>query len=173
MAHTFSTIMSVLTMLGQGLIVLLLINLFFIKKKDLTKFFAKHAMFFSFIVSLIAVLGSLTYSDIIGYDPCKLCWFQRIFIYPIALITGMAYWKKEKAIRLYAVVLAAIGGLIALYHYLLQVGIVQGGECSVVGYSAGCSARFSLNFGYISIPMMALTACAMILTFFYIQKKAE
>ncbi|MCR4328271.1 MAG: disulfide oxidoreductase [Patescibacteria group bacterium] len=123
----------------------------------------KKALWIAFSAAVIATLGSLTYSDIIGYEPCKLCWFQRIFMYPQVILLGIALFKKEKAILDYSLSLAVIGGIIAAYHYLLQVGVAPAVPCSAVGYSAACSQRFVLQYGYITIPMMAVSAFALII----------
>jgi len=173
MAHYLNTILALLTIGGQILIVLLILSILSKNKNQLTALVTKHAILFSFVIALSAMLGSLTYSEIIGYDPCKLCWIQRIFIYPLVFMLGIAYWKKHSMIRIYAMTFSAIAGIIALYQYLLQIGFVKTTACDVVGYSVSCSQRFTMNFGYITIPMMALTTCALIFTFFYVQKKSE
>ncbi len=116
----------------------------------------------SFLVALIAMSGSLFYSDVAGYNPCKMCWFQRIFMYPLVPIFGLAIGKKDKNIHEYGVVMSVIGGAIAAYHYLLQRGLVRELSCSVVGYSASCSDNFGMTFGYITIPMMAFSAFLLI-----------
>ena len=115
--------------------------------------------------------GSLIYSDVIGYEPCKLCWFQRIFMYPQVFLLALALWKKDKNIIDYTALLSIFGAIIAGYHYLLQLGIAPDLSCGAVGYSVSCAQRFVMNFGYITLPLMAFTAFLMILTFFFIEKK--
>src|SRR3989344_4546628 len=95
----------------------------------------EQALFYGFIVALAATLGSLIYYDVLGYEPCKLCWFQRIFMYPQVLLLA----------------LAIPGALVAGYHYLLQLGVAPSLPCAAVGYSVSCSERFVLQFGYITI----------------------
>ncbi|MEK6872806.1 MAG: disulfide oxidoreductase, partial [Nanoarchaeota archaeon] len=121
-------------------------------------FFKKNYLLFGFIVSVIATLGSLFYSEILRYTPCILCWWQRIFMYPQVLIFGFAFLKKDNKIANYSILLSFIGGVIALYHYLMQIGAIRGSTCDIVGYSLSCSETFFLSYGYITIPMMALTA---------------
>ncbi|MEK7464217.1 MAG: disulfide oxidoreductase [Patescibacteria group bacterium] len=157
--------LSLLTVLGQILIILLVIS-FFVHKREgnfLLNFFKKYAFIIAFIVALASTLGSLFYSDIAGYEPCKLCWFQRIFMYPQAIILGMALWRKDKNIGIYSLVLSVVGAIIAGYHYLLQLGIAPSLPCSAVGYSVSCSQRFIMEYGYITIPMMSLTAFVLII----------
>lgn len=163
-------ILSLLTVAGQVIIVLILAAVF-LKKAKAIQFIAKHAILFSFIVALTATLGSLFFSEIAKFEPCKLCWFQRILIYPQVILFGIAIYKKERVIVDYALWLSVIGMAIAAYHYLLQIGVAPELNCSVTGYSASCSKRFIMSFGYVTIPMMAFTAFAMNILFGFIQKR--
>ena len=162
---TMNTLWSVLSVVAQILCVGILLSLYIPKFRDtvFSRFFKTHGLTVAFLVALLATVGSLIYSDIIGYEPCKLCWFQRIFIYPEVIILGMALWRKEYIVKLYGIVLAIIGGLIALFHYVGQLGWNPFGlECLVIGYSSSCAKNFVLQFGYITIPLMAVSACALI-----------
>lgn len=161
-----STSLSWLTVVGQLIVVVLLI-LVLLKKRGsrIVQFVSKNGLLFSFIVVAISVVGSLSYSDILLLEPCKLCWYQRIFMYPQFIILGLALIIKDARASFYTLILSMLGAPIALYHYLLQRGVVEAG-CSVVGnYSVSCSQYFKLNLGYITIPMMAFTAFLMIITF--------
>ena len=170
MVSTVNLIISSLTVIGQIAISLAVIALI-IRDKKLIRFFGKNAVLVSFAVALIATLGSLFYSEIAGYQPCKLCWFQRIFMYPQVILLGIALWKKNETLAIYnSLALSAIGGMIAGYHYLLQIGIAPELPCAAVGYSSACSQRFVMNFGYITIPLMAFTAFALIFILFLIKK---
>ncbi|MEK7658799.1 MAG: disulfide oxidoreductase [Patescibacteria group bacterium] len=164
--------LSLLTVAGQIIIVVLIASLA-TKRSEILNFFAKHALSFSLLVALIATLGSLFYSEIAGYDPCKLCWFQRILMYPQVILIGIAWLKKDYGIVLYSIVLSSLGALIAGYHYLLQIGIASSIGCSAVGYSINCAQRFVMQFGYITIPMMAFTAFLLIISFMVVFKKSS
>lgn len=165
LVSTANLILSSLTVIGQIIIALVAVA-FLIRNEKLLQFFGNNAILFSFIVAIIATLGSLFYSEIAGFEPCKLCWFQRIFMYPQVILLGIALWKKNGALTIYnSIVLSAIGVIIAGYHYLLQIGIAPELPCAAVGYSAACSQRFVMHFGYITIPMMALTAFLLIIVF--------
>ena len=136
-------------------------------------FISRRAIHVTFVASLLAMVGSLIYSDVIGYEPCKLCWYQRIFMYPLVLIFGIALWKKHEWIKPYGLVMAIIGALVAGFHYLGQIGWNPLGlECLAIGYSSSCSKNFVLEFGFITIPMMALSAFILIaLSLAYSMKK--
>jgi len=177
LVSSVNQILSLLTITGQAIIVLVLINnLRFTKSSEIKADFVnqlinKNVVLLSFIIALIATLGSLFYSEIAGFEPCKLCWFQRILMYPQVVLLGLALFRKDKNIIIYTLWLSLIGAAIALYHYLLQIGVAPNLSCSVTGYSAHCSQRFVMNFGYITIPMMAFTAFSMVSVLFLIKKR--
>jgi len=153
-----------LTVIAQVLIVVLLAAFIFPKKlQPVVHFFGKYAFVFAFIVALLATSGSLFFSEIAHFAPCILCWFQRIFMYPQTFLFGLALYKKDRHIADYGILLSIIGGLIAVYHYLMQIGVITSGPCSAVGYSVSCTTNFFLYFGYVSIPLMSLTAFVLIL----------
>lgn len=170
-----NTALSLATVAGQAGILLLIGLLAFRQTRALERI-GKSAVLVSFIVALVATLGSLLYSEVIGYEPCKLCWFQRIFMYPEVIILGILLWKRGEA-RTAAVdesiVLSAIGAVIAGYHYLLQAGIAPALPCSATGYSVSCSERFVMSFGYITIPLMTFTAFVLIALLLGVSKKVH
>lgn len=107
--------------------------------------------------SLIAVLGSLFYSEVMGYIPCELCWIQRIFMYPLVVIYGVAMLKKDIRIALPGLLLSGIGMFISIYHYLIQkLPALQeaGASCANVP----CNLQYVNYLGFITIPFLAGTA---------------
>jgi disulfide bond formation protein DsbB len=164
---------SILTVLGQVIVVALVILALVYKKQTNNKilnFVSSHGLFFAFIVALIATCGSLFYSEFAFLTPCKLCWFQRIFLYPQVILLGLATLRRDKNIIPYSISMAVIGAGIALYNYLLQWGLFAPGSCSV-NAAEDCSQRIFFNFGYISISTMALTAFLLIIVFLTIKKR--
>lgn len=170
-SENFSTIFALLTIFTQAVIVFAIVY-FFILKKD-WKFVSKNAVLLAFIYAFAGTVGSLIYSDVIGFDPCKLCWIQRIFMYPQFIILATALVIKDKKAWAYPLVLSSIGILVSIYHYYLQLGGGGFTKCAVVGQSASCSERMVWEFGYVSIPMMALTAFAALIVLALIAKKHE
>jgi disulfide bond formation protein DsbB len=111
-----------------------------------------------FVLALVATGGSLYLSQIVGWTPCKLCWLQRIFMYPLVLLFGTSLVLERRDVREYTLPLVMVGGMVAIYHYLVQrVSSISSG-CSGVAFS--CSMEYTVYFGYVTIPMMALTAFA-------------
>ncbi len=173
MVSTVTQILSVLTVLGEAIVVPLVLDLLLNRKSKnyfLANIFGKHAILFAFLFALVAMTGSLFFSEVAGYAPCTLCWYQRILMYSQVFILGLALKRKDDNIIPYSILLSSIGAVIAGYHYLLQLGVAPGLPCSAVGYSASCSQRFILTFGHITIPFMALTAFALILSVFWAKK---
>lgn len=114
-------------------------------------------------VALTATLGSLYLSEIVHLIPCRFCWYQRIAMYPLALILLIAAYRKEGMIRIYAASLATIGVGLSVYHKVIQVyPSLDSGSCAASGPS--CSAALILKFNFVSIPYMAMSAFILILT---------
>jgi disulfide bond formation protein DsbB len=108
-----------------------------------------------------AVLGSLFFSEILHFVPCDLCWVQRIFMYPLAVILAVAFVKKDAGVVKYALPLSIIGGGVSLYHFLIQkvpAMSEQGGACGIVP----CNAEYINWAGFITIPFLAFTAFTLI-----------
>ena len=131
-------------------------------------FLNKNTLLFAFVIALIATVGSLFYSEIAGYIPCKLCWYQRIFMYPLPILLGIALFKKDNKISHYVIPLSIIGGIISIYHYTTQI-LNNSVICSAE--SASCASKIFFSYGYITIPIMALTAFALIIVLTYITNK--
>lgn len=123
---------------------------------------APQAPRIAFIVALTATLGSLYYSEILNFPPCNLCWWQRILMYPQTLILGLAFWRKQR-FGLESLILSTVGFFLAGYHYILQRVEIPSSWCEGVGYTVSCSDTFEMSFGYITLPLMALTAFALII----------
>ncbi|MDP2683761.1 MAG: disulfide oxidoreductase [bacterium] len=135
-------------------------------------FFINNGLLIAFIFAVFATTGSLLYSEYALYQPCKLCWYQRIFMYPQVIILGIALWKKYISARLYSIIFSVIGSIFALYHYLTQ----RFPDLISTGCTAGevdCSFKYGFDYGYITIPIMSLTAFIFIIVFISIWKKKE
>lgn len=106
-------------------------------------------------VSGVATLGSLYFSEIADYIPCRLCWFQRIFMYPIALIAVVALVRRDRQARWYTVPFAVVGAGISLYHFLIEQGVVADSEsCTMFG--PACAEVWFTEFGFVTLAFMAL-----------------
>jgi disulfide bond formation protein DsbB len=115
----------------------------------------------AWLVAAIAMAGSLYFSNS-GLVPCKFCWYQRIAMYPLVPILGVAAFRRDVGVWRYALPLSVVGGLISLYHAALQLQpALEVTECTV---GAPCTLRYFAVFGWISIPWMAGAAFVWITT---------
>lgn len=126
-------------------------------KSGNARFIEDYALYFAWLISLIATLGSLYFSEIREFVPCELCWIQRIFMYPLTILLGIAAFTNDIRMRLYILPLTIIGGSISLYHYLVQKvpGFANIKPC-VQGVP--CNIQYINWFGFVTIPFLALTA---------------
>lgn len=122
---------------------------------------SRHAFTFAFAVALLGVIGSLLYSEGIGFEPCLLCWLGRVFLYPQAIILGIALYRRDNSIVPYILGLSIPGAIISLYHAYTNLGGTSITECTSVG--GACSKVYVLEYGYITIPMMAFTSFLLII----------
>lgn len=132
--------------------------------------YGRHGLLLAFGVVFFATVSSLFFSSVAGFVPCALCWWQRIFLYPQVILLGLALWKKDSGVVLYGIVLSIIGGVIAIYHTYLQFGGSPILPCSA-NVAASCAQRYFLEFGYVTIPTMALTSFTLIALLLYSYKR--
>lgn len=124
--------------------------------------FHGYGLWLGWLMAVIATLGSLYYSQVAHFIPCEYCWYQRIAMYPLAVILGIAAFRNDTAVRRYALPLASIGGVIASYHYLIQqFPDLEVGSCSIV---VPCATPYFEQFGFVTIPFLALVSFAAIIT---------
>lgn len=111
------------------------------------------AIWLAWVVALVATVGSLIYSEVIHFVPCRLCWFQRIAMYPLAIILLVGAIRREAVVKYYALPLALIGLAISIYHNVIQFyPSLEGGSCDPLN---PCSARNVAVFDFLDIPFMA------------------
>lgn len=125
------------------------------------------ALWLAWAVALVSTVGSLIYSEVIHFVPCKLCWFQRIAMYPLVVVLLVGAIRREAIAKIYALPLAVVGLGISIWHYLTQIyPSLEGGACDPAN---PCSSRYVEVFGFVSIPFMAgagFTLIAVLLVFY-------
>ncbi|MFZ2205135.1 MAG: disulfide bond formation protein B [Minisyncoccia bacterium] len=135
------------------------------KKNIYLDFIKKHFLSIGFIVSLLSSLFVLVYSEIVGFLPCFLCWYQRIFMFPLVFIFGIASWYKDHTIVKYVLPLLSIGFVVSVYQNLIYYfgNVSASSPCDASGVS--CYKQLISEFGgYISMPMLALSSFFSIIT---------
>jgi disulfide bond formation protein DsbB len=131
-----------------------------------------NAVAMAFAVALVCTLGSLYLSEVAHYMPCKLCWYQRIAMYPLVPILLAALVRKDNRVAAYVLPLTVVGGLISAYHVLLErfPELEGGASCDP---DNPCSAILLVRFGYLTIPTMALSGFALITVLVLVARSAR
>ena len=130
------------------------------READLGAALGPWVLTLAFAVALTATLGSLYLAEVARFPPCKLCWYQRIAVYPLVPLLGLASWRRDRGVRPYALALIAVGLPISLYHVVLErVPSLEGGACDPLN---PCTIIWVQRFGYLTIPAMAATAQALV-----------
>jgi len=129
-------------------------------------------VFISFIVASIATLGSLFFSEIMEFIPCSMCWYQRIFMYPLVVIFLVNMLYPDDKIVKYAMPIAFVGWTFSFYHNLLMFEIIPE---SIVPCVQGvpCSTEYINWLGFITIPFLSLIAYSIILALLLLIKKGS
>ncbi len=119
-------------------------------------------IFLAFLVASIATLGSLFFSEIMEFIPCTMCWYQRIFMYPLVLIFLVNLLYPDEKVFKYSISLVLVGLLFSIYHNLLMWGIIPE---TIVPCKQGvpCSTKYFNYFGFINIPFLSLVSYTSIL----------
>jgi disulfide bond formation protein DsbB len=130
-----------------------------------------HALQIAWLVATVATAGSLYYSEVAGFVPCQLCWYQRIAMYPLSAVLAVAAIRRDSQVWRYVLPLTVVGAVIATYHYQLQRFPSQSSvTCDA---DAPCTVTWVWEFHYISIPMMALTGFLFITTLVLLARGAD
>lgn len=131
-----------------------------------------YALWIAFVLSLAASAMTLVYSEALGFPPCPLCWWQRIFLYPQVVLFALALWKGERHIIDYSIALSILGFGVAVYHHLLQVLPSGSLPCPADG-TVSCAQRLIFEFGYVTFPMMAVSIFAFLIALMWFARKGD
>ncbi|MDF2922922.1 MAG: disulfide bond formation protein DsbB [Paenibacillaceae bacterium] len=138
----------------------------------MNRFIRNNGLHLAWTVALVATLGSLYFSEVMEYVPCKLCWIQRIFMYPLVIILAIAAVRREHSITVYVLGLSIPGGLVSLYHYLYEKTNWFQATSTFCGVNA-CDIEYINWLGFITIPFLALVAFILITVLCFLIRRAE
>ena len=127
-------------------------------------------IFICWIIASVSTLGSLFFSEIMELAPCALCWYQRVFMFPLVILLLVALFSFDKSIIKYALPLALAGWGFAFYHYLLYSGFIPENiqPCS---QGVSCSETYLDLFGFLTIPMLSLMSFSIIIVLLVVLKR--
>jgi disulfide bond formation protein DsbB len=124
-----------------------------------------YEQWLAFLVSAVATGGSLFFSEVAHFIPCELCWFQRICMYPLSIATLLAALANDRRAARYLLPLPLVGAGISVYHLLVENGVVKETQACLISAPGGCGVKWINEFGYMTIPTLALTGFALCFAF--------
>lgn len=131
------------------------------------KIIQQYGLLLAWLIALIALLSTLFAGEIMGWPVCPLCWYQRIALYPLVILLGMAAFKNDHGIIPYALPFPAIGFFFAVYQYLEQM-IPGFSPINFCKQGIACSTIHLKLLGFITIPFLSAIACAMIFVLLFL-----
>lgn len=157
-----STVLALLAVAGTVLGVALLVALVVpATRARVRAALAGQGTALAWLVAVVATLGSLYLSEVAHFTPCRLCWFQRVAMYPLVVVLGIGALRRDRGARLPALVLAGLGLAVNLWHLAIEVRpSLEGGSCDPFN---PCSLRWVEALGFWTIPRMATVAFALII----------
>ncbi len=169
MTHTTIVVLAVLGVVGQVLAVLMIViavaALFGLRAllDGVRSILWGYELWAAFVVAAIATGGSLFFSEIAGFVPCELCWYQRICMYPLSILTLLIAVHRDYRVARYLLPLPVVGAGVSVYHLLVENHVVSTPQGCQIG--AGCTVKWINEFGYMTIPTLALTAFVLLIGF--------
>ena len=171
MTHDVIVVLSVLGVIGQvlaaGMLMIGLLALVGVRGplNALRSGVEGYELWLAFVVASIATGGSLFFSEIAHFVPCELCWYQRICMYPLTITTLLAALFDDPRAARYLLPLPLVGAGVSVYHLLVENGVVGESLTCRISAPGGCTVKWINEFGYVTIPTLALTAFALVFAF--------
>jgi disulfide bond formation protein DsbB len=169
----YNTLLAILSLVSLGGAVGLLAYRLIGGREAALQMFGNGGLWLAWLIAAVATAGSLVYSEVVHFVPCRLCWYQRIAMYPMAIVLLVGALRREVVVKYYALPLALGGALISIWHYLIQnFPSLEGGSCDP---NNPCSSKYVDVFGFVSIPFMAGSGFIVIavLLAFYVRTNNE
>lgn len=139
---------------------------------DVARFIGPQAVLVAWIVAIVTTLGSLYYSEHAGYLPCELCWYQRILMYPLVIVLGVGWLRRDRKVWMTAAPFVVIGAPLSLYHWLVErvPSFAESSSCSIV---APCTTPYFEKLGFVTLAWMCLSSFLLIGTLLALSVAAQ
>ena len=158
-AEVLTHYLSIATILGAIFVAIFAISVAYLsyagKMEKYAKCLGDYIFPIGFFTALSGMFLTIYYQYWLSYEPCDLCWYQRVFLYPLVFLFVYAWYKKDRAVLPYVLMLSIIGFAIALYHHMLQIGFDLMKPCSTAPFAVDCSKPSFIEFGFVTFPFMA------------------
>jgi len=143
-----------------------------VRALDVARFVGPQAVLVAWIVALVTMLGSLYYSEHAGYLPCELCWYQRILMYPLVIVLGVGWLRRDRKVWMTAAPFVVIGAPLSLYHWLVErvPSFAESSSCSI---TAPCTAPYFEKLGFVTLAWMCLSSFLLIGTLLVLSVVAQ
>ena len=115
-----------------------------------------YELWLVFLIAAVTTGGSLFFSEVAGFVPCELCWYQRICMYPLSIVALLAALANDQRVARYLVPLPVVGAGVAVYQVLIENGVVGESRACFLSAPGGCATKWVEEFGYETIPVMSL-----------------
>jgi disulfide bond formation protein DsbB len=179
MTHNTIVALSVLGVIGQvlvGIMILVgLLALFGVRSplNGIRRLLWGYELWAAFVVAAIATGGSLFFSQIANFPPCELCWFQRICMYPLSILTLLMAWRGDTRAARYLIPLPVVGACVSIYHLLIENSVIKEPNQCLQSAPGGCAVKWINEFGYMTIPTLALTGFLLLIGFLVLATTGE
>ena len=161
--------LSLLTILGGIFVIIFAVTTIYLwSNKTLYKYgqcLGNYIFPIGFFTTLAGMFLTLLYSEVFHYVPCDLCWYQRVFLYPQVFIFAYAWYKKDRVILPYTLLLSVLGLVVAVYHHILQLGYNIYKPCSTAPFAVDCAKPSFIEYGFVTFPFMAVVLFGFLSTF--------
>jgi disulfide bond formation protein DsbB len=169
--HDVIVVLAALGVAGQvlaaGLTIIAALALVGVRRplRRLRSWIEGYESWLAFVVAAVATGGSLFFSEIAHFVPCELCWYQRICMYPLSIVALLAALFDDPRPARYLLPLPLVGAGVSVYHLLVENGVVRQTRTCLISAPGGCGVKWINEFGYVTIPTLALTAFALVFAF--------
>jgi disulfide bond formation protein DsbB len=169
--HNTIVALSVLGVIGQVLVaVMLLVGVLALvglraPLDGIRRLLWGYELWCGFVVAAVATGGSLFFSQIANFPPCELCWFQRICMYPLSYLLLVLAWRGENRWARFLIVFPVFGAGVAVYQLLIENDVIKEPQACLASAPGGCGVKWINEFGYITIPTLALTGFLLLIGF--------
>jgi disulfide bond formation protein DsbB len=179
MTHDTIVALSVLGVAGQVLIALALLTTllalagFRAPLDGIRNLLWGYELWGAFVVASIATGGSLFFSQIAHFPPCEFCWFQRVLMYPLSILALLLAARGDNRAARYLIPLPVVGAGTSSYHLLIENHVIGESTACLKSAPGGCGVKWINEFGYITIPTLALTGFLLLIGFLVLASAGE